>query len=639
MTRGSHQRRAAQRDRKLASPKEQLAQLRHVPPTLRLVWAASSGWMLVSTALLVIQGLLPVFTVLLTRDLVDALVALTGNGADPELLQAAVTVIVLMGLVLLATEAITSIQTYVRTLLAERTQDHMTRLIHEKAIALDLQFYESPVYYDQLQRASIDAIDRPLNLLESINGLLQHSITLIAMGGVLFSFVWWMPLVLLAGTLPALAVTLRTTWDFHRWRVRNTVNQRRLTYYQRLLIVDFAAAEIRLFNLGEHIKQSYSRLRERLRDERLALSRSQMLAQIGAGFVGLLSLALGMGWMAWQAIRGLFSLGELAMFWQAMNQGQRLMRNLLNGMGEIYRHLLFLDDLFTFLNLEPQLRDPPQPLRSDLRLRQGIRLEDITFSYPDSPRTALEHFDLAIPAGQIVAIVGENGAGKSTLLKLLCRFYDPQQGRITWDGVDLRDLAQADLRRQITVLFQQPVPFHETAADNIRFGDIANEPDSEQIETAAHSGGAHTIISRLPQGYDTVLGKWFGRTELSVGEWQRVALARAFVRRAELVILDEPTSAMDSWAENEWMGRFRDLVAGRTALMITHRFTTAMQADIIHVMHAGRIVETGTHAELLALNGRYAQSWRTQMREEHRLNGQAVQSVRYRYPPFPTNGR
>ena len=279
------------------------------------------------------------------------------------------------------------------------------------------------------------------------------------------------------------------------------------------------------------------------------------------------------------------------------------------------RNLLFLDDLFAFLDLRPRLADPAQPAAAPTGLRDGIRLAGVSFRYPDSERATLIDFGLDIPAGQIVAIVGENGAGKSTLLKLLCRFYDPQAGAITWDGLDLRELAQADLRRRITVLFQQPAPYHVTAADNIAFGDLLSQPGRPQIEAAARAAAADAIINRLPDGYDTLLGKWFGYTELSVGEWQRLALARAFVRQADLVILDEPTSAMDSWAEAAWMGRFRELVAGRTALIITHRFTTAMQADIIHVMHEGRVVESGTHAELVALGGRYSASWRLQMRE------------------------
>jgi ATP-binding cassette subfamily B protein len=504
---------------------------------------------------------------------------------------------------------------HLRNTLAEQVQDWMNTLVHQQAIALDLHFYESPDYYDQLHRASIDAINRPMALLETLGALLQNTITLVAMAGVLLLFAWWMPLVLLLGTLPALVVALRTAWHFHNWRLKRTVDQRRLGQYHYLIATDRAAAEVRLFDLGAYFADAYRQLRGQLRVERLALSRQETVAQLLAGVWGLLTLALLLGWVFWQAILGLFSLGSLAMFYGAMNQGQRLMHNLLDNVGEIYRNLLFLDDLFTFLALRPQVVDPAQPVTVPAGLHNAVALTGVAFHYPGSPRLALTNFHLTIPAGKIVAIVGENGAGKSTLLKLLCRFYDPTAGAITWDGVDLRQMRLADLRRRITVLFQQPALYHDTAANNIRFGDLAGQPTDEMIVAAAHAGSAATIIDKLPEGYETILGKWFGYTDLSVGEWQRIALARAFVRQADLVILDEPTSAMDSWAENAWMARFRDLVAGRAALIITHRFTTAMQADIIHVMAAGQVIESGSHAELLARNGRYAHSWRQQVRE------------------------
>ncbi|MBP1464252.1 ABC transporter ATP-binding protein [Candidatus Chloroploca sp. M-50] len=604
-----------QRLKRLLSVRSQLRQLRYVPQALRLVWQAARGWTLASTVLLVIQGVLPVVTVYLTRELVNGLVAVVERGGTSEAIQAVVPIFVLMGLVLVTGELLGSVQEYVRMLLAQRTRDYMNNLIHSKAITLDLHFYESPTYYDQLQRASVDAIDRPLALLENLNGLLQHTITLVAMGGVLFIFAWWMPLVLLAGTLPALWVALRSTWIFHRWRQKNTMHQRRLVYFQRVVTLVNAAMELRIFGLGDYFKQSYDQLSRQLHAERLGLARQQMLAQIGAALVGLVALAGGLGWMGLQTMRGRFNLGDLAMFWQAMNQGLRLMRSLLTGVGDIYRNLLFLEDLFTFLELEPQIVDPAVPTTLAPGLGEGIRMEEVTFRYEDSERNALEKFNLTIPAGQIVAIVGENGAGKSTLIKLLCRFYDPQEGRITWDGVNLRELAQDELRRRISVLFQQPFPYHDSAGDNIRFGDMGSEPTQAAIEAAAHAGGAAEIIDKLPEGYATILGRWFGYTELSIGEWQRLALARAFVRQADLVILDEPTSAMDSWAEHAWMTRFRDLIAGRTALIITHRFTTAMQADIIHVMVGGRVIESGTHSELVALGGHYASSWNMQMRE------------------------
>lgn len=593
-------------------------QLRYIPQALGIVWQAAPGWVIASLLLLVAQGLLPVATVFLTREVVNRMVVVVGSGADWAALQPALGVISLMAGVMVINELIGAVAGYVRMVLAEQVQDRMTHLIHTQAISLDLQFYESPDYYDTLFRAGVEAIDRPLALLESLNSLLQNLITLAAMAGVLLTFAWWMPLVLLLGTAPTLWAALRITLRLNNWRRQNTFSQRRLVYLQRVLIWDKAAAELRIFGLADHFIQAYGSLRQRLRAERLSLAREQMTTQMGAGLFGLATSTLALAYMAWRAVQGLFNLGDLAMFFQAMNQGQRLMRGLLTGLSDIYRSILFLEDLFTFLGLTSQLQDPAHPTPMGSQLQTSIQLDNITFAYNDSKRAALQEFNLTIPAGKIVAIVGENGAGKSTLIKLLCRFYDPDQGQITWDGVDLRQVAQEDLRRRITVLFQEPFPYHESMADNIRFGDLQNLPDQAHIEQAARAGGAASIAAKLSHGYETVLGRWFGHTDLSQGEWQRVALARAFVRQADLVILDEPTSAMDSWAENEWMGRFRELVAERTALIITHRFTTAMQADIIHVMVDGRIIESGSHAELVALGGRYAESWGQQMREAGR---------------------
>jgi ATP-binding cassette subfamily B protein len=247
-----------------------------------------------------------------------------------------------------------------------------------------------------------------------------------------------------------------------------------------------------------------------------------------------------------------------------------------------------------------------------------IRFRQVSFQYPGSDRTALRDLDLAIPAGQVAAIVGTNGAGKSTLVKLLCRFYDPQQGRIELDGIDVRDLALGDLRGAVTVLFQEPVHYNASVAENIALDPDAAVAKRPAIEAAARAAGAEALIEGLPEGYETLLGKWFGGgVELSTGEWQRLALARAFMRPSRLILLDEPTSAMDSWAEADWIRRFRALATGRTAVIVTHRFTTAMQADVIYVMDEGRVSEHGSHEELLRHDGAYAQSWRAQMRAEH----------------------
>jgi len=307
-------------------------------------------------------------------------------------------------------------------------------------------------------------------------------------------------------------------------------------------------------------------------------------------------------------VRGLATLGDLAMFYQAFQQGLGLMRGLLENLGQLYGNLLFLGNLYEFLGLEQRVVSPSKPLPTPLTIQGSLRLEGVRFRYPGSPRPALENFDLEIRAGQIVAVVGSNGAGKSTLIKLLCRFYDPEAGRVSLDGIDLRALDIEELRSRITVLFQQPVHYNDTVRDNIAYGDLRSP--SEALEPAVRAAGAEDIIARLPEGLDSMLGRWFAEgAELSVGEWQRLALARAFLRRAPILILDEPTSAMDPWAEADWLARFRELAAGRTVLIITHRFSTARFADVIHVMNEGRIVESGTHEQLLQAGGRYAQGW------------------------------
>ena len=312
--------------------------------------------------------------------------------------------------------------------------------------------------------------------------------------------------------------------------------------------------------------------------------------------------------MVSRTIAGAMSLGDLALFYQAFQQGLNLTRALLEGVGQLYQNSLFLGNLFEFLELKPQVISPKEPLPAPASLRSGIRFQGVTFRYPGNGRVALCNFNLTIPAGQLVAIVGANGAGKSTLVKLLCRFYDPDCGSITMDGADLRSFSVEEVRRRITVLFQQPVHYNATVRDNIWLGDLTRDPSFDAVRNAAINAGADSFIEQLPAGYDSMLGYSFEKgAELSVGEWQRVALARAFLRHAPVILLDEPTSAMDPWAEADWLRRFRDLADGRTAVLITHRFTTAMLADEVHVMEGGRIIQSGSHADLAAQDGRYAE--------------------------------
>ena len=398
--------------------------------------------------------------------------------------------------------------------------------------------------------------------------------------------------------------------------MEHTIEQRRAHYLDWLITDQSAAAEMRLFDLGNYHRKAFESLREILRGGKLRLIWQGAGTELGAGVLAWAGSVLGLGWMLHRTLIREVKLGDLLLCFQAFQQSQVQLRALLEGAGKIYRCLLFIENLDQFLRVEPSILsgeegDPGLPVKD------SIRFESVSFTYPGGFHRALDAFDLEIPKGKVVALVGPNGAGKSTLIKLICRFYDPDMGRILLDGKDLRCFDQVALRRRIAVLFQEPVHYHATARENIAFGDINGLSDRARVLEAADDAGARKPIEQLENGLETMLGKWFGGAELSGGEWQRIALARAFFRRAPLIILDEPTSSMDSWAEHDWLSRFRVLTAGRTALMITHRFTTAMHADVIHVLEKGRVVESGAHAELVALGGAYAASWAAQIRESN----------------------
>jgi ATP-binding cassette subfamily B protein len=597
--------------------KTAMANLASLPRALRLVWTAVPGWTAAGLGLIFIQGLIPVALVYLTKVAVDRLVEairLGGGGASLGRLMVPGAII---GGLLLFNELLTSLSRWVRAAQAEYLHDHIRNLIHDQAIAADLAFYEQPEYYDHLHRARDESAYRSVELVSSLGQLLQSTVTLAAMAAVLLPYGPWLPLALLVSTGPAFFVVLRFSMRLHDWRRRNTPDERRTWYYDAMLTGAEAAPELRLFQLGPFFKDRYAAVRGRLRREKLNLARDQGLAEFFAALLALTVTGAVMAWMVWRVVHGAGTLGDLALFYQAFYQGQSLMRSLLGNLGQLYANSLFLGDLFVYLGLRPKVVDPldREAIRaSGSTVVRDLVFENVTFSYPGTDRPALDDFNLTIPAGRIVAVVGANGAGKSTLVKLLCRFYDPEQGVVSVDGIDLRRLPIAKVRNLMTVLFQDPLHYSASVTENIDVGCEISPASIERAEIAARAAGADQVIAKLPDGYANLLGRWFaGGNELSAGEWQRIALARAFLRDAPVLLLDEPTSAMDPWAEADWLESFRAIAAGRTAIIITHRFTTARYADVIHVLDRGRVVESGAHEELLALGGRYAQSWKAQV--------------------------
>ena len=584
--------------------------------TLSLLWKAAPLWTALWMALLAVQGVLPAALVTLTKWVIDSMNTAIGSGRSWETVETVAVPVGLMGGVFLLQRVLGGVVQWVSVAQSEYVGDYITNLIQEKASTVDYEFYEASEYHDLMEQAQSQGTSRVLQLIQNGGSLLQTGVTLVSIGVILIGYGLWIPLALVVSAVPILAVVLHYNRVQHAWWETATPRRRLAQYYGTLLTMMMAAAEVRMNRLDRPFIKGYRDVRAELRSERLDLVRRQALGQFGAAVMSLVVTGVVMGWVVWQAFAGDATLGDLAAFYQAFTQAQSVTGTALSSAGAVYSNSLFLRHFFDFLALDRRIVDPPDPKPFPARISEGVRFEDVTFSYPGTSTNALEDFSLEIPAGKTVAIVGENGAGKSTFIKLLCRFYDPSEGRVTVDGTDLREFSQHDVRRRTAVLFQHPMKYQMTAEQNVRIGDTDLDPTKTRLREAVVGAGADGLFDRLPNGDKTLLGRWFeGGVELSGGEWQRVALARAFYRESPLVILDEPTSFMDSWAENEWLDRFNRVAGDRTALIITHRFTTAMRADVIHVMSGGRIVESGTHEELVAQGGRYAQSWAVQTQQ------------------------
>lgn len=608
---------AAEQNIVFAKLRRGMRQLPYVPQALALAWRATKSCTLAWSALLLAQGLLPVAIVHLTRLLVDALVVARGSGGSAGNVRNVLVLVALLALVLLVGELLRALTDWVQAAQSERVRNHVADLIHRQSVTLDLSFYELPDFYDHLYRARDQAMYQPMFLLESTGSILQNAITLVAMMGVLLTFGIWIPIALMLSSVPAFFVLLRHILREHRWRIQSTPLERRGWYYDSVLTGGDTAAELRLFGLGEHFRSAYRAIRHCLGEQRLRMAREQATHEFAAAAVALAVTGGAVGWMAWRTVQGALSLGQLTLFYQAFSSGLRLVRVVLQNVTKMYSSSLFVGSLLEFLQLKPRVADPLVPTAVPAVLARDITFRGVTFRYPGSERLALDGFDLTIPAGKIVAIVGPNGAGKTSLIKLVCRLYDPEAGRVEIDGVDIRLFRLEELRGLFTVLFQHPVRYNATVSENVKFGDLSaksEDGNNEQVRIAAVAASADEVIQHLPHRYQTILGKSFEEgTDLSGGEWQRIGLARAFFRHSPVILLDEPTSAMDPWAEVDWLRRLRHVAAGRTVVLITHRFTTAMHADVVHAMSKGRIIESGTHDELIGLNGLYARSWNAQV--------------------------
>ena len=582
---------------------------------LRLVWRSAPGWTLASLALLVIQGLLPLVSLYLMKLVLDGATAgLSAPDKAAAFGQVALSVAMLGGVTLFG-YVLGSVAGLVNEAQSLTVTDHVYDVLHGKSVAVDLEYYESAQYYDTLHRAQEEAPYRPTRIVGGLAQLAQNGLSLAAMAGLLLVFHWSVAVVLFAAALPGVLVRLRYSQKMYRWRQARASTERRTWYYHSLVTGDGMAKEIRLFGLGDLFINRFRQLRRQLRRERLTIAWQRSLTELAIQSIATLAVYGCYGFIAYRTVEGSITVGDLVMYFQAFQRGQGALQSVLGSLAGLYEDNLFLSNFYDFMDLRPKVVEAARPQPLPEPIRQGIEFDHVSFQYPNGTRPVLEDISLTIRPGETVALVGENGSGKTTLIKLLCRLYDPVSGAIRIDGIDLREFEIAALRRAIGVVFQDFARYQLSARENIWFGDITAPPEDGRILAAAQYAGADQVINTLPHGYDTLLGKYFEEgEELSIGQWQKIALARAFLRDSQIIVLDEPTASLDARAEYEVFEHFRQLAAGRTAILISHRFSTVRMADRIYVLQDGRIVESGSHAELVRQGGLYAQLFEIQAR-------------------------
>ena len=584
-------------------------------PALRLVWQSSPAWTIAKLGLILVQGLLPLVSIYLVKLLVDAITEGISLDNPTQVIRQIAPLLVAMSVVVLTTLLSKALSELVNTAQAQRVSDYMRSVLHAKSIEIDLAYYENPRYHDTLQRAQQEATYRPNQILARLAQVGQNSISLVAMVGLLLTLHWGIILVLLIAAIPAVLVRLHYTRELYAWQREWTPVERQSAYLSWLMTGEQFAKEIRLFDLGDLFSLRFNRLRARIYKARLKLMTRRSLSFLAVNVLSGILVGAIYGFILYQTLRGSLNLGDLVLYHQALQRGQSSLTALMSGISGLHEDNLFLTNLYEFLDLKPGITTPAHPKLLPSSLAKGVVFNHVDFQYEGTTRQALKDISLTVRPGETIALVGENGSGKTTLIKLLCRLYDPTHGHISIDGTDLRDLDVVHLRQQISVIFQDYAKYHLSAQDNIWLGNVSLSPGDEAVAAAAKRSGAHDVITRLPKAYDTMLGKLFkGGEELSIGQWQKVALARAFLRDSQVIVLDEPTSAMDPQAEYEVFKRFRELIKDQAAILITHRLSTVKMADRIYVMEGGKIVESGAHQELMEQQGTYARLFEIQAR-------------------------
>jgi ATP-binding cassette subfamily B protein len=590
--------------------RERLAALRNVPPVLRIVW--QSGPLVVSLGLVfrLISSLVPLAALWITKLIIDGIVHVVSSHqpVKPFLwwLVAAEFAIAIIGSILGRTID------YVDALLADKYTRHISIRVMKHAAELDLMAYEDPVFYDRLERARVQATDR-LGMIQSIGRLVQQVITAASLSVAILVFSPWLLLLLIAGILPAFLGESHFAFLGYAKNFRQTPIRRELDYLRVLGGSREAAKELKLFGLKDFLIGRFTSLSDQIYRENVDLARRRLIAGSFLSMIGTAGYYSAYVYVIWRTVTGSLSIGKLTFLTGAVVQASANIEQIFSSLSSIADQALFLTDLLAFFDMQATIRSKPHALPAPRPIVRGFEFRNVSFRYPGTSRLVLNSLDFHLRAGERVALIGKNGEGKTTVVKLMTRLYDPVEGQVLLDGVDLREYNLEDLYREIGVIFQDFMRYEMTARENIAVGRIEAINDLSLLKTAADKSMADEVIERLPRDYEQMLGRRFeSGVDLSGGEWQKIALARAYLRDAQILILDEPTAALDARSEFEVFQRFAELTAGKSALFISHRFSTVRMADRIVVLENGRIAEDGNHETLLNLAGRYAEMFEMQ---------------------------